>query len=159
MFIETNILFFIFCLFINIHLNLGSTFRFTAGWDSMLDRKYEREVNYESTINRVLGVRSAEGWDSTVKNRTKNNIDHDSRNSSSSSNNNNRDRRDKSNSIDSYNDNHERSNSSNSGSNKDTRSKDRKVYLYSSQSLSFKVLAMNEMRDRLGKVKGTYVHF
>jgi hypothetical protein len=36
----------------------------------------------------------------------------------------------------------------------DRPQKDNKIYLYSTQSLNFKGLAMKEMRERLGKVKG-----
>ena len=62
----------------------------------MLDKRFEDEMNYEETLNRVLGH-----------------------------------------------------------SDNDTQTKsDRKIYLYSSQALNFKVLAMKEMRERLGKVKG-----
>jgi hypothetical protein len=40
----------------------------------------------------------------------------------------------------------------------DRPQKDNKIYLYSTQSLNFKGLAMKEMRERLGKVKGaTYL--
>ena len=99
----------------------------------MLLRKNEREIDYESTINRVYGVRTAE------------NGDHD--NNSSNKNNN----RNESNFDDDIG--HDNSNDNNNYSR--GRSKDRKVYLYSSQALNFKVLAMNEMRERLGKVKGT----
>ena len=130
------IVFLLILIFFMRILDLNSIF-IIVGWNSMLLRKTEREMDYESTINRVYGVRSAQNYDND-------NDNHNSYNNHSYNKN-------KTNFDD---DTCQNDNNMNNSNYKRGRSKVRKVYLYSSQALNFKVLAMNEMRERLGKVKG-----
>ena len=133
-----GVVFLFILIFFMRTLDLNSIF-IIVGWNSMLLRKTEREMDYENTINRVYGIRSAQNYDNDNDNYNDNS--HNNHNYNTNKTNFDDDTCQNDNNMD--NSNHKRG-----------RSKNKKVYLYSSQALNFKVLAMNEMRERLGKVKG-----